>query len=58
MVEKLSIPWMTKLITFPARKALSISQQPLELQKIYAPKFGVALGALLNGHNKFDLRSP
>ena len=37
---------------------LSISQQPVELQKTTAPIFGVADGVLFDGHNKIDLRSP
>ena len=33
----------------------TVSQEPVELQKTAAPKFGVALAALLNAGNKFDL---
>ena len=42
----------------PVNRLFFVSQQSVELQKIAAPKFGVALGALFNGQNKFDLRSP
>ena len=43
---------------FPAKMALPISQQPLELQKRDAPIYRVALGALRIGQTKLDLRSP
>ena len=43
MAEEFAIPLLTKMTNFPARKAMPISQQPLNQQKIYAPKFGVAL---------------
>ena len=42
----------------PVNRLFFVSQQPFELQKTTAPKFGVAVGAPLTGENKFDLRSP
>ena len=42
----------------PVNRLLFVSQQPIELQNIVAPIFGVARRALFIGHDKFDLRSP